>query len=76
LFVHRRTSFFFKNKRSSTAEQSFLSKTNVRHLPNKHFYQKQTFGTCRTNIFIKNKRSAPAEQVILSKTSVRHLPNK
>ena len=61
---------------SSTGEKAFLLKTSVRPPPNKHFYQKQTFGTRRTSIFIKNKRSAPAEQTFLSKTNVRHLPNK
>lgn len=56
-------------------EQIFSSKTDVRHLPNKHFHQKQTFAACRTSTFIKNKCSALAEQVILLKTGVPHLLN-
>jgi len=51
--------------RSAPPEQSFLPKTDERHPPNNHFYQKQTSVTPRTIIFIKNRRASLPEQSFL-----------
>jgi len=79
VFSHRPTllkDIFLKNKCSGSPAEAFLSKTSVRGVPPKHFYQKQVFGESRWSIFLKNKHSGSPAEAFFSKTSVRGVPPK